>query len=121
MQRRSGSTYRSIITIAPKNRYDRYTLIGDPVMTTGKRSLESRCDKCNMRIHQLYTGHHKCGYGNCPVCKAPILNQQYWIHVRSHPGHENDAPSPSRGTFGNWEKRRTHSAPCANNNSTRSS
>ena len=59
-----------------------------------------------MTIHPAFLGHHKCGHGNCPVCKDPILNKEYWSHIRSHPGHENDAPP--RKTSGNWERRNTH-------------
>jgi hypothetical protein len=57
-------------------------------------------------IHPAFLGHHKCGHGNCPVCKDPVLNKEYWSHIRSHPGHENDAP-PTK-TFDNLEKRNTH-------------
>ena len=72
-----------------------------------------------MRIYPAFLGHHKCGYGNCPVCKDPISNEQYWIHIRSHAGHENDAPPPPRKTFGNWERRSAHPAQHTNDNTTR--
>ncbi|HYA84602.1 MAG TPA: hypothetical protein VEH06_14315 [Candidatus Bathyarchaeia archaeon] len=67
--------------------------------------MENKCVKCNVTIHPAFLGHHKCGHGNCPVCKDPILNKEYWSHIRSHPGHENDAPP--RKTFDNLEKRNT--------------
>jgi len=55
-----------------------------------------------VRIHPAFLGHHKCGYANCPVCKDPILYGQYWIHIRTHSGHENDGPPPpTRKTLGN--------------------
>ncbi|HYA82024.1 MAG TPA: hypothetical protein VEH06_01055 [Candidatus Bathyarchaeia archaeon] len=68
--------------------------------------MENKCVKCNVTIHPAFLGHHKCGHGNCPVCKDPVLNKQYWSHIRLHPGHENDAPP--RKTFDNREKRNTH-------------
>ena len=59
------------------------------------------CDKCNQRIHPNFIGYHKCGYANCAVCKNAIKNSEYWDHIRSHPGHENDHPQPLRTNFGN--------------------
>ncbi|HZA06711.1 MAG TPA: TRAM domain-containing protein [Nitrososphaeraceae archaeon] len=47
---------------------------------------------CNLTIHPNFIGYHKCGYANCPICKNAITNSQYWYHIRSHPGHENDSP-----------------------------
>jgi hypothetical protein len=41
-----------------------------------------------------------------PVCKDPILNKEYWRHIRSHPGHENDAP-PSGVCFFEFVKEPT--------------
>ena len=50
--------------------------------------------------------YHKCGYGNCPICKSAITNSEHWNHVRSHPAHENDAPPPRRNiTFDNRANR----------------
>jgi hypothetical protein len=69
-------------------------------------------------IHPAFLGHHKCGHGNCPVCKDPILSTEYWNHIRSHPGHENDAP-PTK-TPGKWEKRNTHHTRYADNNTKKS-
>ena len=54
------------------------------------------CNKCNLTIHPNFIGYHKCGYANCPICKNAITNSQYWYHIRSHPGHENDSPPPPR-------------------------
>ena len=70
-----------------------------------------------MTIHTAFLGHHKCGHGNCPVCKDPILNKEYWSHIRSHPEHENDAPP--RKKSGNWE-RNTHHTPYADNTTKKS-
>jgi predicted RNA-binding protein with TRAM domain len=50
------------------------------------------CNKCNLTIHPNFVGYHKCGYANCPICKNAITNSEYWYHIRSHPGHENDSP-----------------------------
>ena len=58
----------------------------------------NKCDKCRLTIHPNFIGYHKCGYANCPICKNAITNSQYWFHVRSHPGHENDSPPPPRQT-----------------------
>ena len=52
------------------------------------------CNKCNLTIHPNFIGYHKCGYANCPICKNAITNSQYWYHIRSHPGHQNDNPPP---------------------------
>jgi hypothetical protein len=63
---------------------------------------------CNLTIHPTFIGYHKCGYANCPVCKNAITNSQYWYHIRSHPGHENDNPplprekSEKRGRYKNY-------------------
>jgi hypothetical protein len=54
------------------------------------------CAVCHAMIHPNFAGHHKCGHANCPVCKEAVTNSEYWGHVRSHPGHENDAPPPKR-------------------------
>ena len=59
---------------------------------TAARDKENKYIKCNVIIHPAFLGHHKCGHGNCPVCKNPILNKEYWRHIRSHPGHENAVP-----------------------------
>ena len=56
--------------------------------------MNNKCDKCNLIIHPSFKGYHKCGYANCPICKDAITNSQYWYHIRSHPGHENDTPPP---------------------------
>ena len=67
-------------------------------MNTNRHILKNdnnKCDKCNLTIHPNFIGYHKCGYANCSVCKIPITNLEYWPHIRSHPGHENDSP-PSR-------------------------
>ncbi|HZC48421.1 MAG TPA: hypothetical protein VE244_05105 [Nitrososphaeraceae archaeon] len=58
----------------------------------------NKCDKCRLTIHPDFIGYHKCGYANCPICKNAITNSQYWLHIRSHPGHENDSPHPPRET-----------------------
>ena len=63
---------------------------------------KNKCDKCNLTIHPNFIGNHKCDHQNCPVCKSPITPSQYWPHIRSHPGHENDSPpSPKRNMFEN--------------------
>ena len=63
---------------------------------------KNKCDKCNLTIHPNFIGNHKCDHQNCPICKSPITPSQYWFHVRSHPGHENDSPPPPRAsTFDN--------------------
>ena len=64
----------------------------------------SKCSKCDLTIHSNFIGYHKCGYANCPICKIAITNSEYWYHIRSHPGHENDSPPPPsqrKETFGN--------------------
>jgi predicted RNA-binding protein with TRAM domain len=69
-----------------------------------KNDNNNKCDKCNLKIHPNFIGYHKCGYANCAICKNAITNSEYWSHIRSHPGHENDSPSPPpRTTFGNRE------------------
>ena len=63
---------------------------------------KNKCDKCNLTIHPNFIGNHKCDHQNCPICKSPITPSQYWFHVRSHPGHENDSPpTPKVSTFEN--------------------
>ncbi|MGB8173299.1 MAG: hypothetical protein WCF01_11775, partial [Nitrososphaeraceae archaeon] len=67
----------------------------------------NKCNQCNVTIHPNFVGHHKCGHANCPVCKNPITSSQYWSHIRTHPGHENDAPLPPRtNTFDSGQRRR---------------
>src|SRR2546427_2807063 len=84
---------------------DRYTLIVRALKKIVIYSLESKYIKCNLQIHPLLIGYHKCGYGNCPICKSAITNSEHW-NVRSHPGYENDAPPPRRNTtFGTRENR----------------
>ena len=59
-------------------------------------------------IHPNFIGYHKCGYSNCPICKNAITNSEYWYHIRSHPGHENDSPPlPPRISFQNRGYRNT--------------
>ena len=68
-------------------------------MNTNRHILKNdnnKCDKCNLTIHPNFIGYHKCGYANCPICKNAITNSQYWYHITSHPGHENDSPPPPR-------------------------
>ena len=71
-----------------------------------KNDNNNKCDKCNLTIHPNFIGYHKCGYANCAICKNAITNSEYWSHIRSHPGHENDNPPlpPPRTTFGNRER-----------------
>ena len=76
---------------------------------------KNKCDKCNLTIHPNFIGYHKCDHQNCPICKGPIAPSQYWFHIRSHPGHENDSPplakertyenrgKPNRG-YGNYQR-----------------
>jgi predicted RNA-binding protein with TRAM domain len=66
-----------------------------------KNDNNNKCDKCNQGIHPNFIGYHKCGYANCAICKDAIKNSQYWDHIRSHPGHENDSPPQPRTAFGN--------------------
>jgi predicted RNA-binding protein with TRAM domain len=84
-------------------------------MTTVANTLKNndnnnKCDKCNQRIHPNFTGYHKCGYANCAVCKNAIKNSEYWDHIRSHRGHENDSPPPPRRTFGSRQQYRSRSS-----------
>jgi hypothetical protein len=65
----------------------------------------NKCDKCRLTIHPNFIGYHKCGYANCPICKNAITNSQYWFHIRSHPGHENDSPPRPRETTFNSRQR----------------
>jgi predicted RNA-binding protein with TRAM domain len=67
-------------------------------------STLNKCDKCNQGIHPNFIGYHKCGYANCPICKNAITNSEYWYHIRSHPGHENDSPPPPRTSFENRQQ-----------------
>ena len=59
-------------------------------------------------------GYHKCGYANCPICKNAITNSEYWYHIRSHPGHENDSPPPRRETAEKREYGRSYGSGSAN-------
>ena len=77
--------------------------------TLKKNYKNNKCDKCNQRIHPNFIGYHKCGYANCAICKNAITNSEYWDHIRSHPGHENDSPPPPRATFGNREQYKSSS------------
>ena len=76
----------------------------------------SKCDKCNLIIHPMFVGYHKCGYANCPICKNAITNSQYWYHIRSHPGHENDSPpllrkrSENRGEYRSYSRGSSNSS-----------
>jgi predicted RNA-binding protein with TRAM domain len=79
---------------------------------------KNKCGKCNQRIHPNFIGYHKCGYANCAVCKNAITNSEYWSHIRSHPGHENDSAPPPRTTFGNKERYRTSSSYVGGSSST---
>ncbi|MFL6369087.1 MAG: TRAM domain-containing protein [Nitrososphaeraceae archaeon] len=72
---------------------------------TLKKYDNNKCDKCNIKIHPNFIGYHKCGYANCAICKNAITNSEYWYHIRSHPGHENDSPPPPlQRTFGNRDR-----------------
>ncbi|MGI0044536.1 MAG: hypothetical protein ACRD47_12585 [Nitrososphaeraceae archaeon] len=71
------------------------------------------CNNCNLTIHPNFVGYHKCGYGNCPVCKTAVANSGYWYHIKSHPGHENDGPSqPMRAS--NFDNRRENKSRISN-------
>ena len=61
--------------------------------------------ECNLTIHPNFIGYHKCGCANCPVCKTAVTNSEYWHHIKSHPGHENDSP-PQRQMSSNFDNRR---------------
>ena len=91
-------------------------------MNTLKKN-DNKCDKCNLKIHPNFIGYHKCGYANCAICKNAITNSEYWSHIRSHPGHENDSPPlpPPRTNFGNRERYRSSSYAVCSNSSTTSS
>ena len=78
-------------------------------MNTLKKNGNNKCDKCNQGIHPNFIGHHKCGYANCAICKDAITNSEYWSHIRSHPGHENDSPPPPRTDFGNSQRNESRS------------
>ena len=69
-----------------------------------KNYHDNKCDRCNLIIHPNFIGYHKCGYANCAVCKNAIRNSEYWEHIRSHAGHENDSPPPPRTSFGNVQQ-----------------
>jgi hypothetical protein len=63
-----------------------------------KQMVPTVCSSCNLTIHPNFVGFHKCGYGNCPVCKTPVTKPEYWRHIKTHPGHENDNPPQSKAT-----------------------
>ena len=92
-------------------------------MNTNRHMLKNdnnRCDKCNLTIHPNFIGYHKCGYQNCPICKSAITNSQYWNHIRSHPGHENDYPPRSRERSENRGEYKSYGGGSSNSSSTRS-
>ena len=66
--------------------------------------MQNKCDRCNITLIQ--TLYHRCGYANCPVCKTAITSSDYWNHIRTHSGHENDSPPPPRNAT-SFDKRRT--------------
>ena len=74
----------------------RYILIMPNNNIQGKRMEATICTSCKLTIHPNFVGYHKCGYGNCPVCKTPVTKSEYWSHIKSHPGHENDSPPQPR-------------------------
>ena len=74
----------------------------------------NKCNECNLTIHPVFLGYHKCGYANCPICKNAITNSQYWPHIRSHPRHENDN-SPLKKTFANRKYTNTRHASHSSN------
>ena len=69
-----------------------------------KNYHDNKCDKCNLTIHPNFIGYHKCGFANCAVCKNAIKNSEYWDHIRSHSGHENDSPTPAQTSSGNIQQ-----------------
>jgi predicted RNA-binding protein with TRAM domain len=71
-----------------------------------KNYYDNKCDKCNLIIHPNFIGHHRCGYANCAVCKNAIKNSEYWDHIRSHAGYENDSPPTPRTSFGNVQQQK---------------
>src|ERR671918_1850688 len=77
---------------------DRYILIMLSPNRRRKRMVPTVCSSCNLTIHPNFVGHHKCGYGNCPVCKTPVTKSEYWSHIKTHPGHENDNPPQPKTT-----------------------
>jgi predicted RNA-binding protein with TRAM domain len=92
-------------------------------MNTNRHILKNdnnKCDKCNLTIHPNFIGYHKCGYQNCPICKNAITNSQYWYHIRSHPGHENDSPPPSRERSENRGEYKNYGGGGSNSSNTRS-
>ena len=74
------------------------------MLAARKNDYSNKCGKCNLTIHPNFIGYHKCGYANCAVCKNAIKNSEYWDHIRSHPGHENDSLPPPRISFGNVQQ-----------------
>ncbi len=70
---------------------------------------KNKCDKCNLTIHPNFMGNHKCDHQNCPICKNPITPSQYWPHIRSHPGHENDNPPLPKRNMDENRKNENHS------------
>jgi hypothetical protein len=68
--------------------------------------INNICNTCNLTIHPNFVGYHKCGYGNCPVCKIAVTNSEYWYHIKSHPRHENDGPTrpTTPSNFGNMRE-----------------
>jgi predicted RNA-binding protein with TRAM domain len=93
-------------------------------MNTNRHTLKNdnnKCDKCNLTIHPNFIGYHKCGYQNCPICKNAITNSDYWYHIRSHPGHENDSPPlPREKSEVRGEYRRSYAGGSSDSGSTRS-
>jgi hypothetical protein len=65
-----------------------------PLNTKDILQNNNKCVKCRLTIHPDFIGYHKCVYANCPICKNAIINSQYWFHIRSGPGHENDSRLP---------------------------
>jgi hypothetical protein len=89
---------------------------------TVKMKDSNKCDKCNLTIHPNFIGYHKCGYANCAICKNAITNSEYWSHIRSHPGHENDSPPlPPRKPFENRQEGYSRSSYGGDSNSRRRS
>jgi ferredoxin len=56
-----------------------------------------KCVFCGLCVDACpFYALYECGYANCPVCKTAITSSGYWRHLKSHLGHENDNPPPSR-------------------------
>jgi hypothetical protein len=92
--------------INTERKYQYIFIVQDSI--TFRTILEkNKCEKCNLTIHPNFIGNHKCDHQNCPICKSPITPSQYWFHIRSHPGHENDSPPPPR--VSTFENRRNES------------